>query len=204
MQSDIEKRFDATAGARSRCYECNLRMENMISFGEATCLWSSQSVRILRGNTVVLRILEILHFPGSLVRLGTSARPEACFAQGLLGYSAKPQTSRALCRCILNTTGASFDPGSPNWYTEWQVTQAPEGLIFLALLRLECLMNDCHIHDDCIDLKKSAAPALQANALHCHNPSPHDTSAVTSAFVLAQTSIRAPRNWLLYYQKKYV
>ena len=49
MQNSIVKRFDATACARSRCFECNLRMENMISFGEATCLWSSQ---LVWGNTV--------------------------------------------------------------------------------------------------------------------------------------------------------
>ena len=38
MQNSIVKRFDATACARSRCFQCNLRMANMISIGEATCL----------------------------------------------------------------------------------------------------------------------------------------------------------------------
>ena len=52
MQNHIETRFDATACARSRCFECNIRMESMLSFGEATGLWILQSVWILRGNTV--------------------------------------------------------------------------------------------------------------------------------------------------------
>ena len=47
ISNKIVNKFDATACAQSRCFECNLRMENMISFGEATCLWSSQSVWIL-------------------------------------------------------------------------------------------------------------------------------------------------------------
>ena len=54
MQNDIVKRFYATACARSRRFECNLRKENMISFGEATCLWSLQIVWILGGNTVFM------------------------------------------------------------------------------------------------------------------------------------------------------
>ena len=52
MQNNIVKRFDATACTWWRCFGCNLRMENMISFGEATFLWSVQSVWIHRGNTV--------------------------------------------------------------------------------------------------------------------------------------------------------
>ena len=34
MQKNIVKGFDAIACAQSRCFECNLRMENTISFGE--------------------------------------------------------------------------------------------------------------------------------------------------------------------------
>ena len=52
MQNNIMKRFDATACAQSRCFECNLWVENMITFVKATCLWSSKSLWILRGNTV--------------------------------------------------------------------------------------------------------------------------------------------------------
>ena len=54
MQNNVVKIFNATAYTQSRCFECNLRMENMILFVEATCLWSSQSVWILRGNTVTV------------------------------------------------------------------------------------------------------------------------------------------------------
>ena len=51
MQNDTVNKFDATACARSRCFECNLPMENTITCGEATCLWSLQSVWIYSGNT---------------------------------------------------------------------------------------------------------------------------------------------------------
>ena len=53
MQNNIVKRFNATVCARSRCFECNLRIENMISFGGATCLWSLKSFWILGGYTVL-------------------------------------------------------------------------------------------------------------------------------------------------------
>ena len=55
MQNQIVRKFDATACARSRCFESILRMENMISFGEATCPRSSQSVWIIRRNTVLVQ-----------------------------------------------------------------------------------------------------------------------------------------------------
>ena len=58
MQNYAAKKCDGTAFARSRCFECNLRMENMISSGEATCLWSLQSVWLLRGNKVGFRPLK--------------------------------------------------------------------------------------------------------------------------------------------------
>ena len=48
-------RFDATACARLRCFKCNLRMENMISFGEVACLWSLRIIQKLRGYTVCLQ-----------------------------------------------------------------------------------------------------------------------------------------------------
>ena len=64
MQKNIVKRVDATACARRRCFGCNLPMENMISFGEATCPWSSQSVWIIRGYTVHD------HIAGSRLRWG--------------------------------------------------------------------------------------------------------------------------------------
>ena len=38
MQSNIVIIFDATACAQSRCFQCNLQMENTMSFGEVACL----------------------------------------------------------------------------------------------------------------------------------------------------------------------
>ena len=66
MQNDIVYFFNATACAQWRCFECNLRMENVMSFDEATCLWSLQSVWILRGNTVYI-LLCCTRYQGGLV-----------------------------------------------------------------------------------------------------------------------------------------
>ena len=55
MQNQIVRNFDATACARSRCFECILWIENIIVFDEATCLRCSQSFWTLRGNTVLVQ-----------------------------------------------------------------------------------------------------------------------------------------------------